>query len=387
MSNILNKFNTITNNKFVIALMIFFFIVPMGIIDLLSTYLPMTLIRIILCLIVLIKYIPYLIKNKKISPMTIVAIIYCLGRFLITYICSHDLASSLLSYSSFTIIILFMFVECTVKENTKNLIEGISIYCEVIIYINFVCLLFPKFGQLFDCGYILENDNNQFIYYILSITISYINFYLNKDKQSKISMILLCLIVLVTAIKLFAATTIVSIGILILSLILSYKFNIGSIVSYIIFYFVTIIAIVFFNAPHLFSFLIVDILHKDITLSLREYLWRDFKVEILNSPLIGHGYQNNKIFSPEQNIYLYAHNHILDELYCGGIIMYLVYVWFVILPAKKLLKNKDTNIAKVFSAIILSILVHSLCESLSVVIFTFVYCLMYYIDVYIEKAD
>ena len=385
MSNILNKFNTITNNKFVIALMIFFFIVPMGIIDLLSAYLPMTLIRIILCLIVLIKYIPYLIKNKKISPMTIVAIIYCLGRFLITYICSHDLASSLLSYSSFTIIILFMLVDCTVKENTKNLIEGIQIYCEIVIFINFLCLLFPKFGSIFDCDFFLEYDNNHFMYYILGITVSFINHYLNKDKQSKIRMILMCTIVLVTTFSVFSATAIIAFVVLALALFLSFKFNIGNIVSYVIFYFISFVSIIVFNAQHLFSFLIVNILHKDITLSGREKIWNAFKVEILNSPLLGHGYQSDKLFV--LNTYLYAHNHILNELYCGGIIMYLVYVWFVILPAKKLLKNKDTNIAKVFSAIILSILVHSLCESLSVVIFTFVYCLMYYIDVYIEKAN
>ena len=385
MSNILNKFNTITNNKFVIALMIFFFIVPMGIIDLLSAYLPMTLIRIILCLIVLIKYIPYLIKNKKISPMTIVAIIYCLGRFLITYICSHDLASSLLSYSSFTIIILFMLVDCTVKENTKNLIEGIQIYCEIVIFINFLCLLFPKFGSIFDCDFFLEYDNNHFMYYILGITVSFINYYLNKDKQSKIRMILMCTIVLVTTFSVFSATAIIAFVVLALALFLSFKFNIGNIVSYVIFYFISFVSIIVFNAQHLFSFLIVNILHKDITLSGREKIWNAFKVEILNSPLLGHGYQSDKLFV--LNTYLYAHNHILNELYCGGIIMYLVYVWFVILPAKKLLKNKDTNIAKVFSAIILSILVHSLCESLSVVIFTFVYCLMYYIDVYIEKAN
>ena len=72
MSNILNKFNTITNNKFVIALMIFFFIVPKGIIDFFNAHLPMTLIRIILCLIVLIKYIPYLIINPHLQKCAVI---------------------------------------------------------------------------------------------------------------------------------------------------------------------------------------------------------------------------------------------------------------------------------------------------------------------------
>ena len=385
MNNILTKFNLFTNNKFFIALLTFFLIVPMGIVDFMNQHLPMTIIRLLLCIIVLIKYLPYLKENKKVSPMTIVAIMYCLGRFIITYISSHNITSSLLSYSLFTIIILFMFVECTIKNNTNNLIEGILIYCETIIYINFICLLFPKFGQFFDCGFILENDNNQFIYYILGITSSFISHYLNNNKASKIRMITLCSIVYATALKLFAATTIVALVILALSLFLSFKFNIGNIVLYIIFYLVVFIAIVIFNAQYLFAFLIVDILHKSLTLSLREYLWRDFKAEIIKSPIIGHGYHNDKIFSPEQNIYLYAHNHILQELYNGGIVMYLIYIWFVILPAKKLYTIKDNALAKALSSVILAILVHGLCESLSTVIYTFVFCLIYYVDVYVNK--
>ena len=385
MNNILIKFNSLTNNKCFIALLTFLLIVPMGIVDFMNEHLPMTIIRILCCLVVLIKYFPYLKDNKKISPMTIISIIYCLGRFIITYINSHNLSSSLLSYSLFTIIILFMFVECTVKDNTKNLIEGILIYCEVIIYINFACLLFPKFGQFFDCSFILENDNNQFIYYILAITVSYINYYLNKDKIAKIRMILLCLIIYITALKLFAATTIVALAILPISLIISLKFRYANILTYIIFYLVVFVAIVLFNAQYLFSFLVVDILHKSLTLSLREYLWRDFKIEIMKKPIIGHGYHNDKIFSPEQGKYLYAHNHLLQELYNGGIVMYLVYIWFVILPAKKLYAIKDSTIAKVLSSIILTILVHGLCESLSTVVYTFVFCLIYYVDVYTSK--
>ena len=81
---------------------------------------------------------------------------------------------------------------------------------------------------------------------------------------------------------------------------------------------------------------------------------------------------------------LYAHNHVLQEIYNGGIIMYLVYIWFVILPAIKLWKNRDNKLSKVLSAIIFSILVHGLCESLSTVIYAFIFCLIYYVDFYIN---
>ncbi len=387
MNSILNKLNRITNSKFFIALFIFLSIIPMGIVDFLNEHLPMTIIRLLLCLLVLIKYIPYLKESKKIVPMTIVATIYCLGRFIITYICSHNLISSLSSYSLFTIIILFMFVECTIKNNTKNLIEGVLIYCEVIIYINFICLLFPKFGSFFDCGYILQNDNNHFVYYALALTVSSIFYYINKDKKTKYRTITLWLTIIFCSLYSWSATTIVALAAFFFVLFISYKFKIANTLSYIITYYILFFGIVIFRIQNLFSFLIVDILHKDLTFSLRTYLWDSYINTIAKSPIIGYGYNAPDLYEEIQEIYLYAHNHILQELYNGGIIMYFIYCFLVILPCIKLWKNRDNKLSKVLSAIIFAILIHGLCESLSTVIYTFIFCLIYYIDVYAKETN
>lgn len=81
---------------------------------------------------------------------------------------------------------------------------------------------------------------------------------------------------------------------------------------------------------------------------------------------------------------LYAHNHILQELFNGGIVMYLIYIWFVILPAKKLWENRDNEISKALSSIIFAILIHCLCESVSVSLFVFIFTIAYHVEKYIE---
>ncbi len=176
-----------------------------------------------------------------------------------------------------------------------------------------------------------------------------------------------------------------------ISLFISKKFKIANIISYIGFYYASFIGIIVFNIHHLFSFLIVDILHKDITLSGRDPVWTKFKGEIVKSPILGIGYQQDSLWFPphgkSKGKYLYAHNHILQELYNGGIVMYLIYIWFVILPAKKLWKNKDNSLTKVFSSIILAILVHSLCESVSIAVFTLIYTLAYHVEDFIYSNN
>ena len=384
MNSILNK---ITDNKVFIAIMTFFLIIPSGLQNLIEDVLPMTFIRFFFYFIVLLKGIPYYLEKRKISTMTISSIIYCLGRFLTTYINSKNFFLSFTSYSLFAIIILFIYIETNIQSNYKNIFDGLMIYCEIVIYINLLCLLIPKVGHLFWAGYILHNDNNHFVYYALGLTVSSIFYNINKDKISKYRSIALWLTIIFSTLYSWSATAVVSLAVFFFALLVSYKFKIANIISYISTYYIAFFGLVIFRLQNLFSFIIVDILHKSLTLSLRTYVWDNYQNTIAKSPIIGYGYNAPNLYDEIQNQYLYAHNHILQELYNGGIIMYFIYCFFVIFPAIKLWKNRDNKLAKVLSAIIFSVLIHGLCESLSTLIYAFIFCLIYYIDVYIKEAN
>lgn len=384
MSNILNKYDEITNNKFVIALMMFIFIIPMGILRKTYAVLPMFKIRFILSLLVTIKFGIHLKKNKKFSPMLIVGIIYCLGRIIRTYVATDMLKSSLFDYSSIVMLPLIMIIECGVENNAKGMIEGILIYIETILFLNIFCIAIPQFAAMFDYASILGYDNYHFAYFCLALIIPYIYYYICKNKFTFINMIIVWITTVLFSLKYWSATNIVAVFVFFISLLISKKFKIANIVSYVGVYLVSFVSIVLFNAQYLLSFLIVDVLHKSLSLSLREYVWRDFKNEIVKSPIMGFGYQNDLLYNPEQKKMLYAHNHILQELFNGGIVMYLIYIWFVILPAKKLWENRDNEISKALSSIIFAILIHCLCESVSVSLFVFIFTIAYHVEKYIE---
>ena len=229
-------FNKITDNKFFIAIMTFFLIVPSGIQNLIEDVLPMTFIRFFFYFIVLLKGIPYYLEKRKISIMTIVSIFYCLGRFLTTYINSNNFFLSFTSYSLFTIIILFVYIESNIQNNYKNVFGGLMIYCETITYINLLCFFIPSLSKIFYCGYLFQNDNNHFVYYALVLTISSIFYYINKDKKSKYRTILLWLIIIFCALYSWSATAVVSLAAFFFVLFISFKLKIIKNVPYIYIY-------------------------------------------------------------------------------------------------------------------------------------------------------
>ncbi len=383
----MNKLLSIINNKFLIAFSFFLFLLPPGIARLdfvVSHFYIVRILLVILIVLMLIKVAPIYIKEKKVSKMTIVGIAYCFVRFIATYTKTHDLISSVITYSLPLVCVILIFVETHIKDNTLNFIEGLLMYSEFTIYVNALCLLIKPLGELFFSDSILIGDNNHLVYYLLAFTSSYIFYYLKKDKVSKYRMFILWAVSTFFVLYSFSATAVVATAAMYFALLLGTKTKIGNIISYIIVYFAAFFGIVIYKVQYLFSFIIVDVLHKDVTLTDREYVWRDFMAGIKNYPILGHGYHDSYLYIPEQKKMLYAHNHILQEIYNGGIIAYLVYCWFVILPAIKLWKNRDSNISKVLSAIIFGIFFGSITESLSILIYILIYALSYNVEIYIN---
>lgn len=148
MNNILNKYDEITNDKLIIALFMFVFIIPNGMLEMTYSILPMFKIRILFGLLIALKLCIKLKDKKKFPPMLLVGIIYCFARFIRTYIATGILKTSLFDYSALITLPLIMLVESNIDNNAKNFIHGVLIYVETIIVLGGGLCSNPKIWSL-----------------------------------------------------------------------------------------------------------------------------------------------------------------------------------------------------------------------------------------------
>ena len=110
----------------------------------------------------------------------------------------------------------------------------------------------------------------------------------------------------------------------------------------------------------LFSYVIEDVLGKDVTLTNRTIIWSIVLLGFFESPIFGHGIADTVnlfyISGRWSEGYLSAHNQMLQSLYEGGILLFLSFIpiiWWL----SNALKQCDSPISNIFKAIFCALLV------------------------------
>lgn len=112
------------------------------------------------------------------------------------------------------------------------------------------------------------------------------------------------------------------------------------------------IFIVFFTEK-LFSisfvqYVLVDLLGKNSTLSLRTSNWKSVWGAIRQSPFIGYGYTSDLtrsiLYGRET---AHAHNMVLEMLYEGGLLQVVLFIFFNCIFFKELLKSRNTIVSRI----------------------------------------
>lgn len=122
---------------------------------------------------------------------------------------------------------------------------------------------------------------------------------------------------------------------------------------------IVFISIYLFKIQNLLSFLIVDILGKDLTLSYRTTIWKYTLEAIKNSWLIGYGNFAYSQLYASQVIMLAPHNIFLYFLLMGGFLGLVLFVFIIIYSFKTIDNNPkymDMN-----SALIVALFCYLLC--------------------------
>lgn len=265
------------------------------------------------------------IKKNRFNTATALIILYRLIFILSTYINGRSV--ELTEFTRFMCVVLGMEY---FEDELDNLISALMLICELMVYYNFLTL--SAGPDLYGAYYTALGYDNAAPAYLLTAYLVAICYVIERREYIRPSIMILVihLTLLITAV----GTGLVAVLFVDILLIWNFLRNlkISYFKSYII-YLAFTVAIVVCRIQKLLSFIIVDVLGKDLTFTGRTNDWdRAFQL-IPQKILLGYGAMNQ---STEKMILgdVYTHNAVLEQLFRGGIVSLFVFATVIYFVSK-----------------------------------------------------
>lgn len=174
------------------------------------------------------------------------------------------------------------------------------------------------------------------------------------------------LIVAFTSIKVFSATCLIGLAFYVISVVL-YKWHKNlsriNIKSMVMLFFSIFILIYWAKAQSLFSFIIINLLGKDITLTGRIGLW-DSSLEMIGEKLLlGWGNLNKGAIILRDYFYWYSHNLVLDILLEGGIVTLAAFSFLIYIVYREIYRLSNNIIIKSCLHVMFGFVILNIAES------------------------
>lgn len=326
-----------------------------------------TIFRIISLVIIVLWFLISIIKREsKFSVLLWLIYTYYLVEIISTIINGGLIKEAVVS-GGFSIAVATL-CEISMKKYYQSVVNAVSIVLTILILLNFACLfLFPNgmyssyedytqyytnYFYLVKRNWILGYDNT-FISYIIPaiIYISYKKYDELHNTFDKGIILIITIVSLLTMIKTWTVTGLVLIVafslIVLLTLNKHHLFDVirlfftpmvGLIANIVLF-----VIFIVLNAQYLFSGIIENILHKDITITSRSMIWGLTLASISRHPFIGYGVEEitNTI---HRLSHVSAHNQYLMVAYTGGFVMLFLFILMIIVVVKRLQNVKESDI-------------------------------------------
>lgn len=246
-------------------------------------------------------------------------------------------------------------------EDFTQLIKSLMLIFEILVYYNLVSLVGSEkniYGVYFS---VLGYDNDFTRYMIVAYFIAMLYYLITEKKGRSIILILGTHITLIYA---GVATGIMAMLIMDILLVISnlrlFNFTIRQ--SFIV-YLITEVSIVFLKVQNFFSYIIVELLNKDLTFTGRITVWEKSIDKFLDRPLFGFGDMNQLT---EQLILgdVYCHNGFLELAFRGGVIQLVLFICIVYVLDKATKQYFDRHTISICAVALSGIWVTSLLESI-----------------------
>lgn len=294
-------------------------------------------------------------------------------------------------------IILCCAADISMKKHNYKFIETLQFILECIIFINLISILMFPNGLYTNATDYIVNTENWFMGFknvqirtmLPAITLSLANSY-RKCGKITVRSWLLYIIVCVSTFLTKSSTAIVGIVLFsIIAICLRYQVwrKLFSIKTALIGMITIFLLIYFFHIQNAFSFLLEDVLGKDVTFHNRLIIWSRSVSLISKNILGGIGCQ------PTDEYYAllgapHSHNYYLHTMLTGGIIGGLFIIGFYFTISKKLVYAKRSIAAIAFQSMIISFFIMGLTESLTATNIIYpIILLAYYVNLFDDGGE
>jgi len=286
------------------------------------------------------------------------------------------------------ILFLALFIDYGLKKNLLSFLKAGSLFLSFLTIINIISIfLYPKGMYINSTGFfenwILGYKNAHILFILPAIIFRFLYSYCKYNKLKPFDYLFLTICTISTFIV-RNSTGIIGIMILWAYVIFGRylkRMKIFNIANYALATIGLFITIVILRVQELFSYLIVNILKRDITFTGRIDIWDKAINYIKIKPWLGYGNvsfnYNNYIFS--------THNTILGILHKVGFLGFASYVLIIYKSLKELWKNRDSQVCQFFSIIIFCYFIMMLVEAYGFSYYMFIFVIAYDISILKER--
>ena len=360
---------TITKKGFILFIMIFFSL-KIGAISYLSNYL--NILWHVGAIIMIIYGIGILSKDKKMQPFDLIVIIFYIVLTLSTIINKGSLSECIKELIAFYA--LYITMSLGINKDAKKYIKIMNNFLIVYTIINTLSAIIFYPNSMFRDNnnpiFFLGGDNTSIRLYIASILFYFLNNYIKTNKINIPIFPLLNLFIFSMLRDIGGGKVcfiILFIGFIYLNFVKEPPKKV--IRKIMIFNIILFLMLVILNKMSIFSFFIVNLLHRDLTLTDRTVIWEVTIDKIINKPILGYGIIDGLKFQAMLPFItgINAHNTYLMILFNGGVILFILFIYLFVLTLKKFDSFKHSKWLYAIPIALLSLSVRAQIEGWDVV--------------------
>lgn len=314
----------------------------------------------------------YILYNRKFNKLDFTMIIFYIFLLVSTLLNHGDLVCYVKELISF--LTTYFVIKFGLEKSPKKFINIFSTYLSLLLVLNTLStIIFYPDAMFRDNNnpiFFMGGDNTSVRLYIIAVLFSFMKKYI-KNKKMVMPVVSLLNLFVFSMIRDLGGGKICFIILLLCTGYLIYGVNIPRkimrkiIMVNVLLFFILVIV----NKMSLFKFIIVDILHRNLSLTDRTIIWDITIKKIMSKPVMGYGMIDGLAFQSmlPYIIGVNAHNTYLMILFDGGIVLFAIFIISMIIVQMKFDSVKHDRWIYMIPLTLLTIMVRAQIEGWDVV--------------------